>query len=203
MYSATLKSEAICSSETSIFSEPTQLTAYSCWFLLGLLFNPEDGGDVFYRNIGLSPYWLSLLTASEGFLHGFLFSPKAGDHIFLRNIGLFFLTGPASHLILLASCLAYYPTWRWRRCAPPKHWDPSWLSQLTTCFFSSLLSLLFKRRRYIPSIRQAFSEWARLATCIQSWRWRWYAPSTRWSLSGLSELAAFFCWFAAWLTLLP
>jgi hypothetical protein len=32
-----------------------QQKAASAGFLLGLLFDPEDGGDIFLRNAGLSP----------------------------------------------------------------------------------------------------------------------------------------------------
>jgi hypothetical protein len=32
-----------------------QLAACVCWFLLHLLFDPEEGGDIFLGNVGLSP----------------------------------------------------------------------------------------------------------------------------------------------------
>jgi hypothetical protein len=49
-YSSILKMEAICSSETSVdFQRTTR--RYIAGFLLGLFFYPEDGGDVFLRNV--------------------------------------------------------------------------------------------------------------------------------------------------------
>jgi hypothetical protein len=38
----------------------TSLQAGSAGFLLGLLFNAEDGGDMFLRNVGLSPNYKAL-----------------------------------------------------------------------------------------------------------------------------------------------
>jgi hypothetical protein len=37
-----------------------QLLAGSACFFLGLFFNPEDGGDIFFRNITLSPKDIAL-----------------------------------------------------------------------------------------------------------------------------------------------
>jgi hypothetical protein len=33
----------------------SQVRAEPAGFLLGLIFKPEDGGDMFFRNVGLSP----------------------------------------------------------------------------------------------------------------------------------------------------
>jgi hypothetical protein len=48
--------------EGSYFSHPqgrrTELAAYLCWCLPALLFDPEDEGDIFLRNIGLSPNYI-------------------------------------------------------------------------------------------------------------------------------------------------
>jgi hypothetical protein len=34
-----------------------QVGVYFFWFLPWISFNPEDRGDVFLRNVGLSPYY--------------------------------------------------------------------------------------------------------------------------------------------------
>jgi hypothetical protein len=53
-------------------------------FLLGLFFYPEDGGDMFLRNVGkLSSDYL----LHAGFFLGLFFDPEVGSDMFLRNAG--------------------------------------------------------------------------------------------------------------------
>jgi hypothetical protein len=48
------------SSGKEIRSSGLRLQPASAGFLLGIHFDPEDGGDMFLRNIGLSPIYAAL-----------------------------------------------------------------------------------------------------------------------------------------------
>jgi hypothetical protein len=45
---------------TSFWVVPLSLPAASAGFLLGLAFDSEDEGDMFFRNVGLSPNYTAL-----------------------------------------------------------------------------------------------------------------------------------------------
>jgi hypothetical protein len=47
-------------------------------------FGPEDGGDMFIRNVG---FILLATCFHAGFLLGLFFDPEDGGHMFLRNVG--------------------------------------------------------------------------------------------------------------------
>jgi hypothetical protein len=55
----------------------------SRWFIAGLFFDPEDGGDMFLRNASRA-----LLAACfhAAFLLGLFFDPDDGGDMFLRNV---------------------------------------------------------------------------------------------------------------------
>jgi hypothetical protein len=52
------------------------------------VFNPEDGDDMFLRNVGLSPDCLSLQPSSANLQLGLVFYPKDGGNMFVRNVGM-------------------------------------------------------------------------------------------------------------------
>jgi hypothetical protein len=74
---STLKMEAICSSETSVDTKRTTrlATCFDAGFLLSLFFDPEDGGDMFLRNVGWhSTDCTACHLISRWFLAQFIFS---------------------------------------------------------------------------------------------------------------------------------
>jgi uncharacterized membrane protein YciS (DUF1049 family) len=73
---------------TSRLHLPLLATCFHAGFLLGLFFYPEDGGDMFLRNISWLPTDYTLLATCfhTGFLLGLYFYPEDGGDMFLRNI---------------------------------------------------------------------------------------------------------------------
>jgi hypothetical protein len=65
--------------------------------LPALLFDPEDGGDMFLRDFGLSPNYTALKLrnkkplppASAVFFLRLLLDPEEGGEMFLRNVDSF------------------------------------------------------------------------------------------------------------------
>jgi hypothetical protein len=94
-------------------------------YLFGLLFNPEDGGDISLRNVG----WLSVGRSDK-----FLLASSAKLCLVSGRERLTTMFFCLTKLQLAASYMAcsrlILRHWKWERYVPPKHW----LTEYTTLY---------------------------------------------------------------------
>jgi hypothetical protein len=128
-------------------------TSFHGGFLLGLLFYPDDGGDMFLRNICLSPAF-TLVSCAAYFIY-----PEDGDEMFLRNVGW-----------LSTDHTALYPR-RWYTSQPPL-WEPQILHETIKVFINILISI--SNEAEIPLWQLTFKHMCKVFLCSVGYAFWWW-----------------------------